>query len=96
MGGHGVGLGSSARTVDIATSIITYLLLIPWYAQADGDLFSWLKAHAAGLEVEVFDPNVWVGQVQGINALKVLEAASDGAYLERVLTRNRFPIMLHS
>lgn len=54
-----------------------------WYAQADGDLFSWLKAHAAGLDVEVFDPNVWVTQVQGPNALKVLEAAIDGDHPER-------------
>lgn len=54
-----------------------------WYVQADGDLFSWLKAHAAGLDVEVFDPNVWVTQVQGPNALKVLEAAVDGDYPER-------------
>ncbi len=54
-----------------------------WYAQADGDLFSWLKAHAAGMDVEVFDPNVWVSQVQGPNALKVLEAAIDGDYPAR-------------
>lgn len=54
-----------------------------WYAQADGDLFSWLKAHAAGLDVQVLDPNVWVSQVQGPNALKVLEAAIDGDYPER-------------
>lgn len=51
-----------------------------WYGQADGDLFSWLKAHARGLDVEVFDPNVWVSQVQGPDSLKVLEAAVDGAY----------------
>lgn len=32
-----------------------------WYVQADGDLFSWLKAHARGLNVEVFDPGAWRG-----------------------------------
>ena len=51
-----------------------------WYGQADGDLFSWLKAHGRGLDVEVFDPNVWVSQVQGPDSLNVLEAAVDGAY----------------
>ncbi len=34
-----------------------------WYAQADGDLFSWLKAYARGMDVEVFDPKVWVSQL---------------------------------
>ena len=53
-----------------------------WYGQADGDLFSWLKAHARGLDVEVFDPNVWVSQVQGPDSLKVLEAVVDDAYPE--------------
>jgi len=53
-----------------------------WYAQADGDLFSWLKAHSAGMDVEIIDPNVWVTQVQGPNALKVLEEAIDGDYPE--------------
>ena len=51
-----------------------------WYAQADGDLFSWLKAHVRGLDVHVRDPNVWVSQVQGPDSLKVMEAAVDGAY----------------
>ena len=48
-----------------------------WYAQADGDFYSWARAHAAGLDVEISDPNVFVSQVQGPNALKILEAASD-------------------
>jgi glycine cleavage system aminomethyltransferase T len=48
-----------------------------WYAQADGDFYSWARAHAAGLEVEITDPKVFVSQVQGPNALKVLEAACD-------------------
>ena len=48
-----------------------------WYAQADGDFYSWARAHAAGMDVQITDPDVFVSQVQGPNALKVLEAASD-------------------
>ncbi|OED42555.1 aminomethyltransferase [Chromatiales bacterium (ex Bugula neritina AB1)] len=49
-----------------------------WYGQADGDLFSWLRANARGLDVEVLDPGVWVSQVQGPRSLDVLAAAIDG------------------
>jgi aminomethyltransferase len=48
-----------------------------WYAQADGDFYSWARAHASGMDVEISDPDVFVSQVQGPNALKILEAASD-------------------
>jgi len=48
-----------------------------WYAQADGDFYSWARAHAAGMDVEISDPEVSVSQVQGPHALKILEAASD-------------------
>lgn len=48
-----------------------------WYAQADGDFYSWARAHASGLDVEISDPEVRVSQVQGPNALKILEAAAD-------------------
>ncbi|MEM7294328.1 MAG: aminomethyltransferase family protein [Pseudomonadota bacterium] len=48
-----------------------------WYAQADGDFYSWARAHAAGMDVEISDPQVYVSQVQGPNSLKVLEAAAD-------------------
>lgn len=48
-----------------------------WYAQADGDFYSWARAHAAGMDVEITDPKVFVSQVQGPNAMKVLEAACD-------------------
>ncbi|MCP4391911.1 MAG: aminomethyl transferase family protein [Gammaproteobacteria bacterium] len=48
-----------------------------WYAQADGDFYSWARAHAAGMDVEISDPNVFVSQVQGPHALKILEAACD-------------------
>ena len=29
-----------------------------WFAQADGDLFSWYKAHSKNLNVEINEPNV--------------------------------------
>ena len=48
-----------------------------WYAQADGDFYSWARAHAAGMDVEISDPKIFVSQVQGPESLKVLEAASD-------------------
>jgi len=48
-----------------------------WYAQADGDFYSWARAHASGMDVEISDPKVFISQVQGPNALKILEAACD-------------------
>ena len=48
-----------------------------WYAQADGDFYSWARAHGAGMDVEISDPDIFVSRVQGPNALKILEAASD-------------------
>ena len=48
-----------------------------WYAQADGDFYSWARAHAAGMDVSISDPDVFVSQVQGPYAMKVLEQASD-------------------
>ena len=48
-----------------------------WYAQADGDFYSWARAHGAGMDVQITDPDVFVSQVQGPNAMKILEAASD-------------------
>ncbi len=49
-----------------------------WMAQANGDLYSWYRAHAADLDVEVRDPDVWVSQVQGPRSLDVLAAVVDG------------------
>ncbi len=49
-----------------------------WYAQADGDFYSWARAHGAGMDVEITDPEVFVSQIQGPNALKILEAAAGG------------------
>ena len=48
-----------------------------WYAQADGDFYSWTRAHSAGMDVHISNPDVFVSQIQGPNALKILEAASD-------------------
>jgi len=49
-----------------------------WYAQADGDFYSWARAHAVGLDVQISDPRVYVSQVQGPNSLKILQAANGG------------------
>lgn len=51
-----------------------------WMAQADGDLFSWYKSQAKGLDVKVHDPDVWVSQIQGPKSLEVLRAAIDDGY----------------
>ncbi len=48
-----------------------------WYVQADGPVYSWFVAHAAGLDVTIGDPRSWVAQVQGPRALDVLNAALD-------------------
>jgi len=49
-----------------------------WMAQADGDLLNWYRAHSAGMDVRIHDPNVWVSQIQGPRALEVLAAVVDG------------------
>ena len=49
-----------------------------WFAQADGDLFSWYKAHSKNMDVEIKDPNVWVSQIQGPLSMKLLENIADG------------------
>jgi aminomethyltransferase len=48
-----------------------------WYVQAEGPVYSWLVAHAAGMDVKIRDPKSWVAQVQGPRSLEVLAAASD-------------------
>jgi aminomethyltransferase len=51
-----------------------------WYVQANGDFLGWFSAQAAGLDVEVRDPDVWVFQVQGPRSLDILaRACDDGA-----------------
>ena len=44
-----------------------------WFAQADGDMFSWYKAQAEGLNVKINDPNVWVSQIQGPRSMELLD-----------------------
>ena len=44
-----------------------------WFAQADGDLFSWYKANAEGLDVKISEPNVYVSQIQGPLSMKLLD-----------------------
>ena len=48
-----------------------------WYAQADGDFYSWARAHARGMDVEISDPKIYISQVQGPASMDVLAAASD-------------------
>lgn len=50
-----------------------------WYVLADGEFLGWIRAHAAGadLDVEISDPGSWVAQVQGPTSLDVLAAACD-------------------
>lgn len=48
-----------------------------WYAQGDGEFLTWLRAHAEGFDVEVFDAGVWISQVQGPRSMDVLAQAAD-------------------
>lgn len=54
-----------------------------WFGQADGDLYSWFRAHCEGLDVRVINPDVWISQVQGPRSLEVLAAVIDGPMPER-------------
>lgn len=49
-----------------------------WFAQADGDLLSWYRAHAIGLDVKISDPDVWVSQIQGPRSMELLAHLLDG------------------
>ena len=53
-----------------------------WYAQADGDFYSWARAHAVGMDVRISDPEVFISQVQGPNSMQILAAAADGGMPE--------------
>ncbi|HEY7823394.1 MAG TPA: aminomethyltransferase family protein [Acidimicrobiia bacterium] len=48
-----------------------------WYVQSDGEFYGWLRAQAQDFDVEVFNPHVWVSQVQGPRSLDVLDAVAD-------------------
>lgn len=49
-----------------------------WYVKANGEFVTWLKAHAADLDVKVTDPRSRVLQIQGPKSLDVLSAATGG------------------
>jgi glycine cleavage system aminomethyltransferase T len=53
-----------------------------WYAQADGDFYSWARAHATNMDVEISDPQVFVSQVQGPKSFDILAAASENGLPE--------------
>jgi len=44
-----------------------------WFAQADGEMFTWYKANAQNLDVKISEPNVWVSQIQGPLSMKLLD-----------------------
>ena len=48
-----------------------------WFAQAEGDMFSWYKAQAEGLNVNIIDPNVWVSQIQGPKSMELLDLLTE-------------------
>lgn len=54
-----------------------------WYVQSDGEFYGWLRAQAAGFDVELFQPGIWVSQVQGPRSMDVLDAVADGGLPER-------------
>ncbi len=44
-----------------------------WFAQADGEMFTWYKANAQNLNVKISEPNVWVSQIQGPLSMELLD-----------------------
>jgi len=48
-----------------------------WFAQADGEMFSWYNAHSDGLDVEILEPNVFISQVQGPKSMDLLDQLID-------------------
>lgn len=54
-----------------------------WYAQADGDFYSWARAHSKGMDVKITDPDISISQVQGPKALEILETACDDGIPEK-------------
>ena len=48
-----------------------------WFAQADGDMFSWYKANSEGLDVNINEPNVFVSQIQGPKSMELLDHLID-------------------
>ena len=54
-----------------------------WYAQGDGEFPTWLRAQAAGFDVEVFHTHVWISQIQGPRSMDVLAQVADEGMPER-------------
>jgi aminomethyltransferase len=54
-----------------------------WFAQGDGEFSLWLRAHAAGDDVEIAEADVWISQIQGPRSMDVLAAVSDQGVPER-------------
>ncbi len=48
-----------------------------WYVQADGDVYSWLIAQGADMNVTISNPGAWVSQVQGPRSMDIMAAALD-------------------
>ena len=48
-----------------------------WFAQADGDMFSWYKANSEGMDVEINEPNIFVSQIQGPKSMELLNLLID-------------------
>ena len=48
-----------------------------WFAQADGDMFSWYKANSEGMDVKINEPNVFVSQIQGPKSMELLNLLID-------------------
>ena len=48
-----------------------------WFAQADGEMFSWYNAHSEGFDVEILEPNVFISQVQGPKSMDLLDQLID-------------------
>jgi len=44
-----------------------------WFAQADGDMFSWYMANSEGLNVKINEPNVFISQIQGPKSMELLD-----------------------
>ena len=51
-----------------------------WMAQADGELFKWYLAHAQKFDVKIFDPDVWVSQIQGPLSMDLLQDVIGGKF----------------
>ncbi len=55
-----------------------------WFVQPDGDMLTWLRAYKSNYNVELFDPESRVLQIQGPNSFKILSAASSGKISEKL------------